>query len=201
MSDFKFHPGDHVSSHSGASVGVVKAVFPDQDLVEVEVNMQGVSARVRVRAEDLILVEAGKLGVYVPPPAWGEREKLPGDRQGSTHHFAIYTGLPEPGDWLDCYVQVGLYPDGRVGELFVKVGKSGEALAALDQWAMAVSFALQYGADARELLGKFVGQRFEPAGRTRGCEEIKQCSSVVDYVARWVLLRFYPEPASVEGTL
>lgn len=131
-------------------------------------------------------------------PEW--RERLADDREGVTHHFAIATGRPEPDDWLDCYLSVGLYPDGRVGELFVKVGKSGDTLAVLDQWAIAVSVALQYGADARELLAKFAHQRFEPAGATRGCEEIKKCSSVVDYVARWVLLRFYPEAKSVEGT-
>jgi len=124
--------------------------------------------------------------------AWGERQRLPDDREGVTHHFAIATGQPAPNDWLDCYLSVGLYPDGRVGEIFVKIGKSGDLLAALDQWAVAMSVALQLGAGP-ELFRKFVGQRFEPSGITRGTEKIRQCSSVVDYVARWVLMRFYEE--------
>lgn len=148
--------------------------------------------------------------------AWGERSRLPDDREGVTHHFAIATGQPAPNDWLDCYISVGLYPKrsckcipakdwcewcswpsnkpepDRVGEIFVKIGKSGDLLAALDQWAVAMSVALQLGAGP-ELFRKFVGQRFEPAGITRGTEKIRQCSSVVDYVARWVLMRFYEE--------
>lgn len=151
---------------------------------------------------------------------WGDRERLPPDREGLTHHFAIATGRPAPEDWLDVYVSVGLKtidvyddsepPPGMAGplpvgketvvrEIFVKVGKSGSELAMVDQWAVALSVALQCGAEPRALFGKFVGQRFEPSGRTRGCEEIKQCSSIVDYVARWVLLRFYPEPSAVTG--
>lgn len=149
-----------------------------------------------------------------------QREHLPPTREGITHHFRIATGRAAPDDWVNGYVTVGLYdqdvyddsepPPGmasslplgretRVGEVFVKLGKAGDALAAIDQWAIAVSVALQMGADPVKLLRKFVGARFEPMGLTSN-PEIRQCASPIDYVARWLLARFYPEPRGVEGT-
>lgn len=137
----------------------------------------------------------------------GMKERLEVDRAGTTHHFTITArcDLHDAGDAAqlrDCekcggsgvyevkgYITVNTYPDGRLGEIFVGVGKTTSTEAWIDQWARAASFALQYGAPVDEFFGKFVATRFEPSGATRH-KVIKRCTSVLDYVARWVLLRF-----------
>lgn len=124
----------------------------------------------------------------------GMREKLSETREGLTLHFAITT-LAEDGTLaeVDGYVQTGVYEDGRLGELFLKVGKSGDAIAVMDQWAISTSVALQYGAPIDVLLGKFVGTRFEPSGAVRGVEGILRCTSPLDLVARWLLVKYGPK--------
>ena len=119
------------------------------------------------------------------------REKLQEEREGITHHFTIITrnaagdGIEE----VDGYIQTGLYPDGRVGEIFVKVGKAGEHHAMIDQWAIAFSVALQYGAPFDDLCAKFRHARFEPSGATKN-KDIPRCSSVVDYAVQWLLAKY-----------
>lgn len=117
------------------------------------------------------------------------RERLPDDRSGPTHHFRITT--KDDGKIVEVrgYITANTYPDGRLGEILVKFGKSGSQNPLLDQWAIAASFALQCGVSVDEFFRKFVGTRFEPAGHT-GSDEIPRCTSVLDYVARWVLLRY-----------
>jgi hypothetical protein len=132
------------------------------------------------------------------------QEKLPKERAGLTHHFEIYSKMPKtPGEiedrfeWVDGYLTVNVYPEdderkrlrGRVGEIFIKVGKEGDEKALLDQWAICFSVALQYGAPFEELCRKFLGTKFEPAGATKH-KDIPRCTSVVDYVARFLLLRY-----------
>lgn len=113
------------------------------------------------------------------------RERLPDLREGTTHHFEI---SDREGKSYDGYIQTGHYEDGRLGEVFIRFGKSGDASALLDQWAVSTSYALQYGVPPRELLQKFVGTRFEPEGSTSN-KDIPRCTSVLDYVARWLLSR------------
>lgn len=141
------------------------------------------------------------------------REHLPADRESVTHHFTILHVVGEELQRLPGYVVIGFYnqpiadPDGvlppstqrRIGEVFVKLGKAGDESAAVDQWAIAVSVALQHGADAEKLFRKFLGARYEPAGRVEWSEgseqpvELAKCTSPTDYVARWILARFFPE--------
>jgi hypothetical protein len=147
------------------------------------------------------------------------RERLPDDRSGITHHFIVVakchklkcvagkvddtdvlcsncngTGLEE----VDGYIQTGLYPDGRVGEIFVKVGHASDRFVMLDQWAIAFSVALQHGAPLEELCRKFRGQIFWPDGPTDN-DKIKRCSSLVDYCVRWLMLK-YGAPATTTAT-
>jgi len=118
------------------------------------------------------------------------REKLDDLREGITHHFTVYYGPDENTvKEIDGYIQTGCYADGRVGEVFLKVGQAGDQYAMLDQWAIAFSIALQYGAPLEDLCRKFVGSRFAPFGATRN-PEIRQCTSLVDYAARWLLLKY-----------
>ncbi len=121
-----------------------------------------------------------------------EREKLPTTRDSVTRTFRI----PRPNDpegEFQMYVIVGLYPDGRPGELFIDTDKEGSfASAALDAAAVAFSMALQYGAPIKPILEKWKGMRFPPEGAT-GDPAYPIVASPLDYFARWALDRFCKE--------
>jgi ribonucleoside-diphosphate reductase alpha chain len=51
-------------------------------------------------------------------------------------------------------------------------------------FAISVSMGLQYGVPLEHLVDQFVFTRFEPAGRVDGHENLRACTSVVDYVFR-----------------
>jgi ribonucleoside-diphosphate reductase alpha chain len=120
------------------------------------------------------------------------RERLPDDREGVTLRFRIISNAIDGSGLYETkgYVQSGVYPDGKLGEIFVKTGKPGGTEALLDQWAVSTSVALQYGAPVDELLRKFVGTQFEPSGAVTGVEGIKRCTSPLDLVARYLLMKY-----------
>ena len=61
----------------------------------------------------------------------------------------------------------------------------------IDSFAIALSLLFQHGVPLRELVEKFSYQSFSPSGFVRGSPpEIKTCKSVVDFVVRWLELRF-----------
>jgi ribonucleoside-diphosphate reductase alpha chain len=110
------------------------------------------------------------------------RRRLPDERQSITHKFRV--GEQEG------YVTVGLYEDGTPGEIFVTIAKEGSTIRGLmDSVAMLTSYSLQYGVELRTLVGKFRGVHFEPAGFTSN-PDIPQATSLVDYIFRWLELRF-----------
>jgi hypothetical protein len=72
-----------------------------------------------------------------------EREKLPNRRAAEI--FDLMAGTAA-GQEIPYTVQIGYYPDGRMGELFLRSGRAGSDLNVLAmEIAVAVSFALQYG--------------------------------------------------------
>src|SRR5207249_4550286 len=88
------------------------------------------------------------------------------------------------------YITVGLYEDGRPGEIFLKMAKEGSTVSGLmDSFATTVSVALQYGVPLRDLINKFAHVRFEPSGFT-GNQEIPIAKSIIDYIFRWLGSRF-----------
>jgi ribonucleoside-diphosphate reductase alpha chain len=110
------------------------------------------------------------------------RRHLPDERQSITHKFRV--GEQEG------YVTVGLFEDGTPGEIFVTIAKEGSTIRGLmDSVAMLTSYSLQYGVALRTLVDKFRGVHFEPAGFTSN-PDIPQASSLVDYIFRWLELRF-----------
>ena len=120
------------------------------------------------------------------------RKRLPDDRTGVTQKFTIIARA-ENGNGvyeLDGYVQTGEYPDGSLGEVFIKLGKQGSNEAMLDQWGISTSMALQYGAPVNEIFSKHVGTRFEPSGAVRGIKGIERCTSVVDCISRWIIAKY-----------
>jgi ribonucleoside-diphosphate reductase alpha chain len=121
--------------------------------------------------------------IAVAPQA--RRRKLPDTRQSVTHKFSVAGH--------DGYITVGLYEDGKPGEIFVTLGKAGSTLAGFaDAFATAISFSLQHGVELRFLVDKFSHVRFEPSGFT-GNPEIPIAKSILDYVFRWLALRFLPK--------
>src|SRR5277367_5443156 len=107
-----------------------------------------------------------------------QREKLPVERASVTHKFSV--------GGHEGYITVGMYPDGRPGEIFIKMAKEGSTLSGvMDGFALTLSIGLQYGVPLRALVDKLMNTRFEPSGFTH-TPDIRMASSVLDYIARWM---------------
>ncbi len=110
------------------------------------------------------------------------RERLPDTRQSITHKFNIAGH--------EGYLNVGLYPDGRPGELFITMAKEGSTVGGLmDSFGTAISMSLQYGVPIEVLVNKFSHTRFEPMGHTTN-PDIRIAKSMVDYIFRWMGITF-----------
>ena len=115
-----------------------------------------------------------------PPRA--VRHRLQDERASITHKFSIAGH--------EGYITVGLYPTGQPGEIFIKMAKEGSTVSGLmDAFATSISLALQHGVPLRVLCEKFAHTRFEPSGWT-GNEQIGYAKSLMDYIFRWLNLRF-----------
>jgi ribonucleoside-diphosphate reductase alpha chain len=115
-----------------------------------------------------------------PPKA--VRHRLPEERASVTHKFSIAGHVG--------YITVGLYPTGQPGEIFIKMAKEGSTVSGLmDAFATSISLALQHGVPLKVLCEKFAHTRFEPSGWT-GNEQIGYAKSLMDYIFRWLQLRF-----------
>jgi ribonucleoside-diphosphate reductase alpha chain len=114
--------------------------------------------------------------------ARAQREKMPVERASITHKFSV--------GGHEGYVTVGMYEDGRPGEVFIKMSKEGSTLSGvMDGLALTLSMGLQYGVPLKVLVDKLVNTRFEPSGITSN-PNIRFVSSVLDYLARWLGGRF-----------
>src|SRR5229473_2655185 len=111
-----------------------------------------------------------------------EREKMPVERASVTHKFSV--------GGHEGYITVGMYEDGRPGEIFIKMSKEGSTLSGvMDGLALTVSLGLQYGVLLKVFVDKLLNTRFEPSGITPN-PNIRFVSSVLDYIARWLGGRF-----------
>ena len=129
------------------------------------------------------LVDPAKLiNVNQSDPCGPCRERLPDTRQSITHKFDI--------QGHEGYVTVGMYPDGRPGELFVTMAKEGSTIGGLmDVLGTSISLGLQYGVPLEVFVRKFEHQRFEPSGFTKN-KDVPIAKSVVDYIFRWMGVQF-----------
>ncbi len=117
-------------------------------------------------------------------PNQPRRERLPHTRQSLTHKFDI--------QGHEGYINVGFYPDGRPGELFITMAKEGSTIGGLmDVLGTAISIGLQYGVPLEVFVNKFAHSRFEPAGFTKN-PDIPIAKSVADYIFRWLGMEFIP---------
>jgi len=113
------------------------------------------------------------------------RRKLPNDCVAHRHHFKISQHAG--------YLHIGLYPDGKPGELFIQMAKEGSTVSGLmDAIGVLTSIALQYGVPLDVLVEKFSYTQFEPAGMTSN-EDIKFAQSPLDYIFRFLGSQFSVE--------
>ena len=112
------------------------------------------------------------------------RERLPDTRRSVTHKFNVAGH--------EGYITVGLYDDGRPGELFITMAKEGSTVGGLmDCFGTAISMSLQYGVPLEVLVNKFSHTRFEPMGHTKN-PDMRIAKSMVDYIFRWLGITFLP---------
>jgi ribonucleoside-diphosphate reductase alpha chain len=120
------------------------------------------------------------------------RRKLPDERRAITHKFSV--------GGHEGYLTVGLYEDGLPGEIFITMAKEGSTVSGLmDSFATAVSLALQYGVPLKVLCDKFSHTRFEPSGWSSN-RDIGYAKSLMDYIFRWMALKFLPKDAQPQET-
>jgi ribonucleoside-diphosphate reductase alpha chain len=127
------------------------------------------------------------------PAVRPERVRLPMDRQSITHKFSI--------GGHEGYLIIGLYDDGKPGEVFVVISKEGSFVSGLvNAVATMISIALQYGAPLDTIVNKLKGHAYEPQGLTTNAE-IRFAKSLTDYMARFLEIKFLkssPQSSSID---
>lgn len=122
------------------------------------------------------------------------RERLGDDRNSITHRFCLQR-TTEDGkqETVKFYFTVGLYPDGRPGEVFIRADKQGTfESGVLDALGIMISMALQHGVPLKEIVDKMKGTKFPPASFT-GNGLVPNCTSPLDLLARYLEAKFLPK--------
>jgi ribonucleoside-diphosphate reductase alpha chain len=106
-----------------------------------------------------------------------ERRKLPDRRKGYIQKATV--------GGHKVYLHTGEFDDGELGEIFIDMHKEGAAFRSLmNNFAITISIALQYGVPLEEFVDAFVYTRFEPAGDVTGNDSIQHATSILDYLFR-----------------
>lgn len=106
-----------------------------------------------------------------------EKKRLPNRRNGFTQKGRV------GGQTI--FVRTGEYDDGTLGEIFIDMHKEGASFRSLmNCFSIAISVGLQYGVPLEEFVDKFAFTRFEPSGMVEGHPNIKNATSIVDYIFR-----------------
>jgi ribonucleoside-diphosphate reductase alpha chain len=122
-------------------------------------------------AEDQSVVVAGPL-----------KRELPRTRTGRTYEFHVAD--------TKGFFTVGLYDDGKPGELFINVAKQGSTLGGImDSFAISVSHGLQYGVPLKSYVKSMRSMSYAPAGMTDD-PEIQVATSLTDYIFRRLALDY-----------
>lgn len=105
------------------------------------------------------------------------KRKLPSKRYGFVQEARV--------GGQKVFLKTGEFEDGTLGEIFLDTYKEGASYGALlNCFAVAVSKGLQYGVPLDEFVNSFTFTRFEPSGVVQGHPNIKNSTSIVDYVFR-----------------
>ena len=107
----------------------------------------------------------------------GIRQRPPDRRKGYTQKASV--------GGHKVYLRTGEYEDGKLSEIFIDMHKEGAAFRSLmNNFAIAISIALQYGVPLEEFVDSFTFTRFEPSGTVTGNDTIKMSTSILDYIFR-----------------
>jgi ribonucleoside-diphosphate reductase alpha chain len=110
------------------------------------------------------------------------RRRLPKKRRAQTMKFRVAD--------TEGYITTGEFPDGSVGEIFLKVAKQGSTLAGImDAFAISISMGLQYGVPLAAYVKQFVNTRFEPSGMTDDTD-FRIATSILDYVFKALAVEY-----------
>jgi len=170
------------SGHAAADADLKTLEAKPAEKIEVAARSVAGAAGIFSSALAEIAALAGAQDQPADAPPRAVRHRLPEERASLTHKFGI--------SGHEGYITVGLYPNGQPGEIFIRMAKEGSTVAGLmDSFATAISLALQHGVPLRVLCEKFAHSRFEPSGWT-GNEQIGYAKSIMDYIFRWLQLRF-----------
>ncbi len=106
------------------------------------------------------------------------------------------------------YLHTGEFDDGELGEVFIDMHKEGAAFRSLmNNFAIAVSLGLQYGVPLEEFVDAYVFTRFDPSGPVQGNDQIKNATSILDYIFRELAISYlgradlahvHPEESAVD---
>ncbi len=188
---FQRHTDNAVSKTINFSNGATANDVADAYLLAYQAGCRGITIyRDGSRELQVLSHEARKeepttdtpAAAAVPEAGRPRRERLGDERPSITHKFVV--GEQEG------YLTVGLFEDGRPGEVFIRVSKQGSTVSGLmDTVALLSSMALQYGVPISTLAEKLKNTRFEPSGMTRN-PAVPTATSLVDYIFRYMEQRF-----------
>jgi len=115
------------------------------------------------------------------------RKRLPKERMSITRKVTI--------GGHKIYLTVGLYKDGRPGEIFIAMNQQGSFAAGMaDSFAKMASIGMQYGVPVETIIKQLKHTRFSPMGFT-GDNDIPNVSSVSDFLAKWLESKFTSDVA------
>ena len=146
----------------------------DEDTFEQDVAEAPAAERSRIVAERIVerIIER--------TPG---RRRLPDRRKGYIQK-AIVGGHK-------VYLHTGEFDDGELGEIFVDMHKEGAAFRSLmNNFAISISLGLQYGVPLEEFVDAYVFTRFDPSGRVEGNDQIKNATSILDYIFRELAISY-----------
>jgi ribonucleoside-diphosphate reductase alpha chain len=124
-------------------------------------------------------VKAEPTVTELPKPV---RRRLPQARRSMTFKFRVAD--------TEGYLTAGEFPEGEVGEIFLRVAKQGSTLAGImDAFAVSISMGLQYGVPLSAYVKQFTNTRFEPSGMTDD-PELRIATSILDYVFRRMAIQY-----------
>jgi ribonucleoside-diphosphate reductase alpha chain len=154
----------------------LKALAIYRDNCKVGQPLSDAKAKTETKVEEVPVTASGM--------ARPSRKRLPKSRPSSTTSFTV--------GGAEGYMTAGSYPDGGLGEVFLKLGKQGSTLAGvMDAFSIAVSIGLQYGVPLETYVQKFTNVSFEPAGLTDD-PDVRMAKSLMDYIFRRLALDYLP---------
>ncbi len=163
----------------------------DEAVAAALANGQGVAAAAELPMTEpaspampaLIAVAAPMPSVAGTPAHGPSRRRLPAKRTGFTQEARV------AGNKV--FLRTGEYEDGALGEIFIDMHKEGAAFRSMiNCFAISISKGLQYGVPLEEFVDTFTFTRFEPQGMVSGHPNIKQATSIIDYVFRVLALEY-----------